>query len=88
MAEFNEIADYVNRMLSSYEPAQSRLPISGENAIEDLHDGALLCCLANVMAGDKGEIIPAGSIKFQKATLFHKMDNVNKALEAYKSLKL
>lgn len=75
-------------MLAEYEPAQARLPISADGVVDDLHDGALLCCLANVMAGDKGEIIPIGSIKFQKATLFHKMDNVNKALDAYKNLKL
>lgn len=50
MSELNEVAEYVNRMLENYEPASSRLPVSSENIVEDMHDGALLCCLANVMS--------------------------------------
>ncbi len=77
-------------MLSEYEPIAFRLPVTSDNILEQFSDGALFCALINVLATKQlgQELIPMNSIKLEKATIFHKMDNINKALEGAKTLGL
>lgn len=86
-AEKDEVADYVNKTLENYGPAATLLPISSDNLAQALHDGVIISYIVNCLS-KKGPVINENELRKTKATVFHKLDQVNKALDSFKSVGL
>ena len=54
--EIQELCDYVNNILGTYEPAAELLPLNADNWVESLHDGVLLCYVVNCLSPN-GQVI-------------------------------
>lgn len=63
------------------------MPVTESTLVEALHDGVILSYIVNCLS-KTGPLINESQLKKSKATVFHKLDQVNKALDVTKKVGL